>query len=113
MPLELVTLLNLLCTAVLALTLTFVIQGVLVCCWRHLVNRRYYQQQRDITRAAAANDAEALRKALAHEVGKERMCCGVFGPRRQLKPPKFFPCACPPAKASAASPACAAWPSAQ
>ena len=91
MPLEMVALINLLITGTLAVLLTFALQAVLVSAWKHLINRRYYQQQLDIAAAKDEEDEEALRKAIEWDKGRERFCCGVFGPKRKLKPPKFVP----------------------
>ena len=91
MPAELVSLLNLMVTCVLAMLMTCGLQYFLVTLWRHLVNRRYYAQQRAIAGATSAGNETALQIATEWRVGPERFCCDVFGPKRILKPPKFMP----------------------
>ena len=91
LPVELVALVNMLITSVVAFAFTLVIQTGIVCVWRHLVNRRYHRQQRDIRMATEANDAVALKRAAEYDMGPERCCWGVCGPKRKLRAPKFFP----------------------
>ena len=92
MPHELAALINLLVTAALAIVLTVVVQSFLVLLWKRCVNRRYYLQERLIASAMEARDDKALRAAVAGDLGLERRCLGVCGPRRRRnKPPAFRP----------------------
>ena len=90
-PDELLTLINVLITAGVALALTVALQLTLILSWRHLINRRYYQQQQAIAEAAEAKDGAAFKRAVAWDVGPERFLFGLLGPKRRLKPPKFRP----------------------
>jgi hypothetical protein len=93
MPLELVTLINILCTCALATLCTVVVYGALVMAWHRVVNRRYFQQQHAIAAAIDAKDDAALVKAEAYDLGTDRRwLCGLLGPKRKSpKPPKFTP----------------------
>ena len=90
---ELITLTNLLVTCVIGILMTFAIHLVLVLIWKNLINRRYYLQQAALKEASEARtpDAAELKRLAEWDVGKERFCFGLFGPRRKLKPPKFMP----------------------
>ena len=92
MPPELATLINLLMTAAIAISLVVPAQCLLVVMWRHVVNRRYYRQQRAIAVALEANNEMALRAAAAGDLGDEPAWLGLCGPRRpRKKVPKFIP----------------------
>ena len=70
-------------TAALAVALTFLVQGLLVLMWRHLLNRRYYRQQRTIAPSILAKAKMPSQR--------ERICCfGLIGPYLLGKPAKFF-----------------------
>ena len=47
------SLINLVSCAILAVLLTFFIQLLLVCMWRHIINRRYYKMAKSVTRIAS------------------------------------------------------------
>lgn len=91
LPAELVTLINLMITAMFALMFTVAIQYFVTLMWRHVINRRYYRHQAAIATAVRTNDAAAVSKAVSYDVGLEPCLCGLIGPKRRLKAPKFYP----------------------
>ena len=70
MPAEMVSLLNTVMTAAIAIAFTLSLQLALVLAWRKLINRRYY-----LRRAAKAADANFNEDA----VGPERLFFGLLG----------------------------------
>ena len=83
MPPELISLLNTLLTAAIAIALTVLLQWVLVLLWLHAINRRFYRMIRSTT-------PDATPTIVLAEPRKSRFAyCGRRCMRR--KPPKFFP----------------------
>ena len=93
MPTELVTLYNLLMTTAIAITFTFALQGLLALYFRRVLNYRYYRHRRLIATASRKRAKNLNQAAMTKDldVGPERIFCGLCGPTRKMKPPKFFP----------------------
>lgn len=98
-PAQLAKLLNLLTTWLLSVALVTLLQGMLVCLWRHALNRRYYRYRKAVKTAqedvAAFGDMETPRTKVnaAHpdHLIVRRKYFGIVGPKCKPRPPRFTP----------------------